>query len=971
MEYLLTNLSQPRYRKATFNGEEHVVVPLRMIVPGVLSGSKGPLYYPSDEIARNYKQWDGIPVTKFHPTDSSGNALSAKFPGVLGRQGMGLIRNPRVDNKGLRAEAWLNVNKTKKIAPEVLNAVMRNQPVEISTGLFTDNEPAQNGSNFRGRGYSHVARNYRADHLAILPGQVGACSVNDGCGLLMNESIMLGSGTTVNGGPGSGPHKNAVAKAHVEHPVGSVRTGIHVHGGNKPDEKITGVVLSHKENFAYPDKVISILKVKGQGKVMVGSHTLTNNQENQQQQLFNRFKQFLTLTGNETIFDRNASKELLENCGGEGGTPGPCAGSNLGSVGSPVPKGVSVHVSKTATQSNADGLVPHMHRGKEGTVVEHNPELGSVKVKLSGGGIVRLKHEHVVLNSNMEDFMECEQDCDDEDCIDDCLDELGMNEQVDNGGPGSGPKKGTGKLEEGVKHSNAAFSLTDKLFSSSSKKSGKNHIYTSASKAAEHASMGSHGLASFHHNDAAIGHRNARRWADEEGSAKHLEAAKAHEAAAKWHNANRETTNQDKDQTTGKFLHLGAGNGKGPAHEAAKVGHATLHGDIVTPDPEEEEIMDADTESVNNGGPGSGPHPGGGSYEHKYSISEHARSMGNKADKEGTHQAHFEAFKAHNEAAAQFTKTKLSSPENFMHDLHTEAASRHFNTAYALHKKSTNNGRSGQFPVRNKGGQTMAKLSVEDRETIIGNLCTNCSCQKANVFNEGDEELLENMSDDKLVALATQRDELAANEMVVNSVRKKFKISDKITLNAMPAALAKAQQERQGGQEGEEPEEGSQEEEQQESPEEEREEQMRMPARNQFNAEDRATLNWAKAERQRQKEAIIEQMTVNLGNDDESEETLNELSRMPLEQLQKISRLAPRKAQRQVQNTQAGPYPPQAVFGLGRQNQTFGRRPALFAGAAAPANNQQVNNADDDILEIPVTNWAELSPLNKKNNGSN
>ena len=58
--------------------------------------------------------------------------------------------------------------------------------MELSTGLFTDNDETA-GVSPKGRNYEAVARNHRPDHMAVLPDQVGACSINDGCGVLVNE----------------------------------------------------------------------------------------------------------------------------------------------------------------------------------------------------------------------------------------------------------------------------------------------------------------------------------------------------------------------------------------------------------------------------------------------------------------------------------------------------------------------------------------------------------------------------------------------------------------------------------------------------------------------------------------------------------------------------------------------------------------------------------------------------------------
>lgn len=92
-------------------------------------------------------------------------------------------------NGKLGAEGWFDVEKLRSAdrhyGTDVLNRLSRGEKIELSTGLYTDNEAAPPDSvcPVTGRQYTHVARNYRADHVAVLPDQVGACSVSDGCGV--------------------------------------------------------------------------------------------------------------------------------------------------------------------------------------------------------------------------------------------------------------------------------------------------------------------------------------------------------------------------------------------------------------------------------------------------------------------------------------------------------------------------------------------------------------------------------------------------------------------------------------------------------------------------------------------------------------------------------------------------------------------------------------------------------------------
>lgn len=175
------------YRRERLNGRRYLVVSATIIVPGVLNGSRGALLYPKEEVAANPGMWNDIPVTLGHPYHLGQN-VSAKYPGILDRSGLGVIRNDRYANGKRKVEVWLDEKRTKRLAPDIRNAVMSGQPVEVSTGLYTENDDAPPGASHNGRAYDYIARNYHPDHLAVLRGQVGACSVQDGCGLGVNAA---------------------------------------------------------------------------------------------------------------------------------------------------------------------------------------------------------------------------------------------------------------------------------------------------------------------------------------------------------------------------------------------------------------------------------------------------------------------------------------------------------------------------------------------------------------------------------------------------------------------------------------------------------------------------------------------------------------------------------------------------------------------------------------------------------------
>lgn len=177
-----------RARRVSVGGREYLIAPLTLIVPGVLQGSKGALFYPEREVANSVNEWQDVPIVVRHPT-RNGQNISVHDADVLNRSGIGVVRNPTMRNRRLVAEGWFDIDKTRRVDRRVHDALVKGQPIELSTGLYTDNVPAGNGANWRGREYTAVARNYKADHLAILPDEVGACSIKDGCGVLVPNSV--------------------------------------------------------------------------------------------------------------------------------------------------------------------------------------------------------------------------------------------------------------------------------------------------------------------------------------------------------------------------------------------------------------------------------------------------------------------------------------------------------------------------------------------------------------------------------------------------------------------------------------------------------------------------------------------------------------------------------------------------------------------------------------------------------------
>lgn len=189
MELLVANLVGKSYRKVV-NGREYIVAPMTLIVPGVLPGSDGPLYYSVEEVTKDPSVWNHVPIVVNHPT-ANGKPVSARDPVILEKYGIGYVYRTTAKGK-LKAEGWFDVEHTKRVDARVYNALEAGTLIELSTGLFLDKVPAPAGSvDSKGRAYSYITTNYRPDHLAVLPDQVGACSIQDGCGVFVNSRNTL------------------------------------------------------------------------------------------------------------------------------------------------------------------------------------------------------------------------------------------------------------------------------------------------------------------------------------------------------------------------------------------------------------------------------------------------------------------------------------------------------------------------------------------------------------------------------------------------------------------------------------------------------------------------------------------------------------------------------------------------------------------------------------------------------------
>lgn len=177
---LVTNSTHAdKVREMTIGGEEHLVAE---DVPFVQPMELVSGYVPENELRESTSDWEGVPLTLYHPKGENGNIMPS-YTQYAEEVEIGHLRNVRDREDGtLVGNLAVSVPRANEVggdAEDVLRKLRNREPVSVSSQYFDTDLPA---GNYDGEYRENVVGNLRPDCVAVIPHGDGKCSLSDGCG---------------------------------------------------------------------------------------------------------------------------------------------------------------------------------------------------------------------------------------------------------------------------------------------------------------------------------------------------------------------------------------------------------------------------------------------------------------------------------------------------------------------------------------------------------------------------------------------------------------------------------------------------------------------------------------------------------------------------------------------------------------------------------------------------------------------
>jgi len=178
-----TAVNASKIRRERRDGRDVVIVPSATLPDGVVMNR---VRYGAAAIEKGFGSLDGTPAPLGHPT-INGNFVSASDPRGMVRGFVGAWNeNVRRENGRVLIDKVIDVEFANQLegGRTVLEAIENGEPIHTSTGLYAIMNELTNDAEA-----DFEATDLVFDHDAILIGEVGAATPEQGVGMLVNKAV--------------------------------------------------------------------------------------------------------------------------------------------------------------------------------------------------------------------------------------------------------------------------------------------------------------------------------------------------------------------------------------------------------------------------------------------------------------------------------------------------------------------------------------------------------------------------------------------------------------------------------------------------------------------------------------------------------------------------------------------------------------------------------------------------------------
>jgi len=189
-----TQVDSNAIKRTEIDGVEHIIVSSKTLPDDIVMNGG---LYPVDEINKSYSLLENTLAPIGHPTDKSGNYISAVDPTAINNfYGGAYNKNVRREGNRILMDKVINVEEAKKSERGLrllsrikeLETSQDAEPIHTSVAAFLKVETLETpATNNRDEEYTWIARDIVFDHDAILLDEAGAATPEKGVGMAVNS----------------------------------------------------------------------------------------------------------------------------------------------------------------------------------------------------------------------------------------------------------------------------------------------------------------------------------------------------------------------------------------------------------------------------------------------------------------------------------------------------------------------------------------------------------------------------------------------------------------------------------------------------------------------------------------------------------------------------------------------------------------------------------------------------------------